>query len=303
MEKNTKISPHKVPNGYFDNLSDRIMSGIKASESTTDLSEDSILLNGIDRKSPTYEVTEGYFSQLSDKIMSAVHSSNESEDYLNSTFGKPNVFSVENGYFESLAERIHHRIHTSDEDIEENTEFLTQASKQMPFTVPENYFETIQIPTADSTKKIDFQPVTQGEESKKSAIQKNFFKSMRWSSSIAASVVLLILGWGAFIMLSNTENSSNTLFSKSTANSVNLENTDENSRSIQYAMHELENVSNEDILEYLDENIESEDVFYIMDFYAKSGKKINSEYETSDDILNNVSKEALESYLENEGLL
>lgn len=303
MEKNTKISPHKVPNGYFDNLSDRIMSGIKASESTTDLSEDSILLNGIDRKSPTYEVTEGYFSQLSDKIMSAVHSSNESEDYLNSTFGKPNVFSVENGYFESLAERIHHRIHTSDEDIEENTEFLTQASKQMPFTVPENYFETIQIPTADSTKKIDFQPVTQGEESKKSAIQKNFFKSMRWSSSIAASVVLLILGWGAFIMLNNTENSSNTLFSKSTANSVNLENTDENSRSIQYAMHELENVSNEDILEYLDENIESEDVFYIMDFYAKSGKKINSEYETSDDILNNVSKEALESYLENEGLL
>lgn len=303
MEKNTKISPHQVPNGYFENLSDRIMSGIKASESTTDLSEDSILLNGIDRKSPTYEVTEGYFSQLSDKIMSAVHSSKESEDYLNSTFGKPNVFSVENGYFESLAERIHHRIHTSDEDIEENTEFLTQASKQMPFTVPENYFETIQIPIADSTKKIDFQPVTQGEESKKSAIQKNFFKSMRWSSSIAASVVLLILGWGAFIMLNNSENSSNTLFSKSTANSVNLENTDENSRSIQYAMHELENVSNEDILEYLDENIESEDVFYIMDFYAKSGKKINSEYETSDDILNNVSKEALESYLENEGLL
>lgn len=303
MEKNTKISPHKVPNGYFDNLSDRIMSGIKASESTTDLSEDSILLNGIDRKSPTYEVTEGYFSQLSDKIMSAVHSSNESEDYLNSTFGKPNVFSVENGYFESLAERIHHRIHTSDEDIEENTEFLTQASKQMPFTVPENYFETIQIPTADSTKKIDFQPVTQGEESKKSAIQKNFFKSMRWSSSIAASVALLILGWGAFMMLNNSEKNSNPLFSKSTANSVNLENTDENSRSIQYAMHELENVSNEDILEYLDENIESEDVFYIMDFYAKSGKKINSEYETSDDILNNVSKEALESYLENEGLL
>lgn len=305
MEKNTKISPLQVPNGYFENLSERIISGVKASESNSDLSENSILHTKIEKEAIAYEVKEHYFSQFSEKLMSTIHSSNEAENYLTASFGKPNTYSVENGYFESFADRIQHRIQETDEDLIDSTEIIGAIPKAMPFALPEKYFDTftIPIPNTTSTKKIDFQPATTEANQKKSSIQKNFFKSMRWSSSIAASVVLLILGWGAFMMLNNSDSTSNPLLSNTTANSINLENKDANSSSMQYALNELEKVSNEDILEYLEENTESEDVFYIMDFYAKSEKKNKNETPTNDELLNQVSKEALESYLENEGLL
>ena len=104
---------YKVPVGYFEGLADKIMSRIKAlnsSDISTELNDLFPELNAISGKS-TYTVPAGYFDELEEKIMQHVR---ESSDYQ-----------------------------SPQEELNTISPFLSGLKKQNPYTVPSGYFEKI----------------------------------------------------------------------------------------------------------------------------------------------------------------
>lgn len=104
---------YTVPDGYFDELSNKVLSRIKALE-TSDAVEElqllSPLLTQINRELP-YSVPVGYFDGLEEKLMQAIR---EHADYQ-----------------------------TSSEELASLSPMLSSISKKTPYTLPAGYFESL----------------------------------------------------------------------------------------------------------------------------------------------------------------
>jgi len=118
-----KVAPqnvYTVPEGYFDGLADQVLNQIKAMEAVNaaeELAYLSPVLSKISREMP-YTLPEGYFEGLEENLMQSVR---ESNDYLQK---------------ESLGQ-------TAKEELETLSPLLSGLKKQMPFSVPQGYFETL----------------------------------------------------------------------------------------------------------------------------------------------------------------
>ncbi|RMG16700.1 MAG: hypothetical protein D6730_24850 [Bacteroidetes bacterium] len=103
-----KRHPFQVPEGYFEQLPQRIRLRIAAeNEDEASLMEQAPILSSIEKKE-VFEVPEGYFSELPQRLMSTEEVAGEEEETgpILSGIEKANVFRAPEGYFEQLPATI-----------------------------------------------------------------------------------------------------------------------------------------------------------------------------------------------------
>lgn len=294
MEKYNKISPQSVPDNYFESLSQRIMDGIKASNSAEDtplemLSQDSTVPFSVPEKA--------YFEQLSSRVMSHIKGAEDSEAFLQSINSKQLPFSLPDNYFDKMNVQLMHRIHSSDDDIVGLEESILNAvSKEMPYEIPATYFSDFN-PSIPSHQPVEIahSSISNSSTKPQGAIKVNFFRSMRWSSSVAAALVFLILGWGAFLLLNDGGGQSSTSQNNVLASAQN------DATNVQYAFAQLDGVSNDALTEFIEGSLNDDDVYILMDYFASTQNIDQGKVE--EHIMDGISSEDIQSFLEYEGML
>jgi hypothetical protein len=120
-------------------------------EISTELEQLSMVVAGISRQSP-YEAPSGYFSEFPEKML-ALASRDAMKEAPSPEWGKGPVMSVPEGYFEGFASRMMDKIRQSGQSgqsganqevpvLGESSPLLDRIGKNMPYQVPEGYFET-----------------------------------------------------------------------------------------------------------------------------------------------------------------
>jgi hypothetical protein len=110
------------------------------------------------------KVPENYFEQLADQVMLRITSLQTDETIpssLNTIDKNIQLSAPPVGYFESFAEKMlkHVKAETSnsvDEELAGLSPFLSTIKREMPFSVPQNYFEELSDNALQSAKAIDF---------------------------------------------------------------------------------------------------------------------------------------------------
>ncbi|WP_126969909.1 hypothetical protein [Gynurincola endophyticus] len=121
------------------------------------------VLSQIPRKTP-YNVPKGYFDSLFLTVNQQITDQNN----------KKNPFSApDSQYFEGLAAAVMSKIRSSDEEVQLNV------SKENPYSVPVNYFNTL---PQEVLKKVK-------QPAKVISIQKKLY---RWAGAVAAGLLLLL---------------------------------------------------------------------------------------------------------------
>jgi len=115
----------------------------------TELEQLSMVVAGISRQTP-YEVPDGYFSEFPGKMPLLV-SQDAMKEATPSNWGKGPVMSVPEGYFEGFASRMLEKIRAGAVQPEARREatqegefspLLERIGKNMPYEVPEGYFDS-----------------------------------------------------------------------------------------------------------------------------------------------------------------
>lgn len=252
------------------------MEGVRASVSD----QDPVLSIHVEPVLP-YQVPEGYFSTLPERIMQEIHSASEAEARIKS-HDKDLPYQVPAGYFASLADKVMHQINTAPEDLDTDTSFIDSLGKTNPYQVPEGYFDGLAQSIAQQSKTVAGGAHTTEEASKPSMILLRFKRASRWASAVAAACVLLIFGLGANWMLQN-----------------NSQTTQLNSR--QLAFNILNTVSDEDIEQYLENELDGFDLYSLME---SSSAKVKGSAPLVDPnkLLDEISPEDIDAYLDFEGI-
>ncbi|MEO8884419.1 MAG: hypothetical protein ABI367_00035 [Mucilaginibacter sp.] len=124
LKKVNPNNPFTVPEGYFNELSRRIVSGIRLN----DLKQN---------EQQEFSVPENYFDDLSGNIMSRIN--------IEQTLNQQTGFTVPDNYFEQLNAQIHSRV-----VVEEVLVTTPQA-----LTVPEGYFDQLNKNILNQTVNLD----------------------------------------------------------------------------------------------------------------------------------------------------
>lgn len=169
LKQVSNANPFTVPDGYFDNLAERIIScknldELKNSES----------LGG-------FTVPENYFKELTGNILSRVNI----ESVVNSE--QPG-FTVPEGYFDNLEHQIKSRIFVE--------EVLGEPA--VPFTVPQDYFSVLNKSILDKTINVN--------STREKGIVIRLFRSTAFKYATAACFALAIGGGILINQLSNPVN-------------------------------------------------------------------------------------------------
>ncbi len=157
---------YTVPAGYFDGLAAQVLNRIKAMDAANAMEELSHLSPTLSYTSKLvpYNVPEGYFDSLAERAIQAVRVSN---DYLQKeSFGQ-----------------------TAKEEIETLSPLLSGLKKEIPYSIPQGYFEEL-------TKNIS------KEENKPSA-KIISLTSRKWFRYAAAAVVVGIIAITGFLVTGN----------------------------------------------------------------------------------------------------
>ena len=257
-ENATKIG---VPEGYFDHLSDQIFSKIKIQQLKEQIPSDGFTL------------PEEYFKQLPLDIESKI-----AEDNLKSIAAKLD-YQVPADYFETSQEQIIAKL--------AEQSLFDQVGKENNFTVPEDYFENSisEIESAVFIEKLQntigkdnfnvpvgyFEQLSESILAKTSVSKKQetniltLPKRTNWKKYSAAAAIVLLLGTASFWGLQRNNLSS----------SNQLANSDIN----------VENVSDEEILSYLAQVSDGEDLIHLAEYVSDTNEEttqLDSEIENEE---------------------
>jgi len=121
----------------------------RSQEILNELEQLSMVIAGISRQMP-YEAPEGYFSEFPPKMLTLL-GQNALENAPSPDWGKGPAMSVPEGYFEGFASRMMDKIRTQAPQpthaADPDSPLLTRIGKNMPYQVPEGYFDA-SIPSA-----------------------------------------------------------------------------------------------------------------------------------------------------------
>ncbi|MFD2553429.1 hypothetical protein [Sphingobacterium tabacisoli] len=232
-------------------------------------------------ESSGYTVPEGYFGQLKESIFLK-----ESEQKLKEQVATLS-YQVPENYFESLEDSI--RIKISEINLKESV-------VQSGFTVPTDYFATLEnritaqrseeflrskvttdgyLTPADYfqslTGKITSKISADGEDEGVKIIAINRERSL--SSYISAAAVLFLIGFGSYFALKQTPSSDATPNLQTSTSKINVSD-----------------VSDEEILEYLAQVSEGEELIHLTKF-------VEQEKTSQDHIDNSIDDEDIKEYL------
>ncbi|RVU00021.1 hypothetical protein EOD41_13730 [Mucilaginibacter limnophilus] len=192
LKKVNANNPFTVPDGYFHNLSERILSLNK--------------LNALTVNNGGFNVPENYFDELSGNIMSrinigeAINVENTGftvpEGYFNELTGNVQSritieeavqqetagFEVPQGYFEDLQQQITARI---------AVEKALNVEPQETFAVPAGYFDKLNAAILDKTVNAD-KNAAAVEKVKRQTIVRRLFNSRIYKYAVAACITVVI---------------------------------------------------------------------------------------------------------------
>ena len=155
---------YSVPDGYFEGLAGQVLNRIKAMEAANaaeELGYLSPILSNISKQMP-YAVPAGYFKGLEEQLMQTVRNSN---DYLRKeSFGQ-----------------------TATEELETLSPLLSSLKKEMPYSVPQGYFETLAAEINTQANKTETKVVS--------------FGSRKWFRYAAAAAVVGVIATLSFMLI------------------------------------------------------------------------------------------------------
>lgn len=277
-------NPFTVPDGYFDELEQQIVSYVKLDELSSSPSNGFAvpenyfdeLSNNInariaieeaaDKEAAGFIVPEGYFDELSQNIQSRItvgEALDKSED----------AFTVPQGYFDELSQNIQSRIAVEEaldksqdafsvpkgyfEELSQNIQSRIAVeealSQEESFAVPEGYFDKL---TANILDKTVNQPTEKKEVVKqKRGVVRRLFASHTFTYATAACITLAVGATILFTQNNATEDHKHSFLHKS-----------------------LSQVSVDDIKDYIQSNVDQNDSHALMD----ESKQVNADNLSSD---------------------
>lgn len=156
----SKVNVFTVPDGYFEQLADNILTGARE--------ENKGLLGSISNQS-SMQVPQGYFESLANNILSKIKVQENTKTELKElspllhSITNKNVFTVPQGYFEGLAGDILNKATIEVNalaELKELSPVLFNISNKNVFTVPQDYFESLSDNILDRTKPQQAKVVT-----------------------------------------------------------------------------------------------------------------------------------------------
>jgi|GEM_PF-2624356 len=124
----------KVPQGYFEGLSERILENVKAAN------QEEV---GTNFATPKMSVPNDYFSNLSSRVMERIKIEESTEEPVALEHLKDDsAYMVPDGYFANLSSRLMESVNAADTEKEEAIA-LEYLKDDKAYTVPKNYFETL----------------------------------------------------------------------------------------------------------------------------------------------------------------
>lgn len=279
-------NPFTVPDGYFDELEQQIVSYIKLDglktgspsngfvvpenyfeELSDNINSRIILEETADKEAAGFTIPEGYFDELSQNIQSRIavdEALTQSED----------TFTVPDGYFDELSQNIQSRIALEDAlNKSEDTFTVPQGyfnelslniqsriaveealnEQEGSFAVPEGYFDKL-------TENILNKTANPGSEKKTTVQRKGIVRQLFASSAFRyATAACITLAVGATILLSQNNNV--------------VEN-----HNSSFLHKSLSQVSVDDIKDYLETNVDQNDTHTLID----ESKQVNADNLSND---------------------
>ena len=154
---------YSVPNGYFEGLAEQVLNRIRAMEvsnAAEELGYLSPILSNISKQLP-YAIPAGYFEGLEEKLLQTVR---DSSDYLHKeSFGQ-----------------------TATEELVTLSPLLSGLKKEMPYSVPQGYFENL----ADVKTKVS-----------KTETKVISLGTQKWFRYAAAAVVVGVIATLSFMLI------------------------------------------------------------------------------------------------------
>lgn len=256
----------RVPNDYFEQLPNEIMSGIRAiSASEPELAQIDL----------PYQVPASYFEQSAQQLFDHVMGAHRViEDTHIAGLSKANVFTVPAGYFDHLENNVWATIKQEDSFEEELEESPLLASLKGV-----NPFETHQ------TAEIAVPKIAAGIKKKPEIeVPMTVRKSLRWSNWVAAASVALFFVLGAGWLITDNRNNASDM-AQSTIGKPDM------------VSKKLADIPDAAIEAYLEQNIDDFNEYLLEDNISSASA--NTQY-SAEQALNNISDAELEAYLNND---
>lgn len=270
-----------IPAGYFEQLPDQILRKVRAAGIQEELEMLSPLLANVPKSLPL-SVPPDYFGQLSQQILQNITGTPRQaqpamEEIPSVLTDMPKVFpmSAPDGYFDQLSAAVMARIADEDrtalpateasEELATLSPFLAQMPKTMPFSIPAGYFDqlsaTVMADMPDASAPVA-KPIIRRMDARR------YFK---WA--VAACLIALV-------------SVSTLLFTR------------ENYHAASAMEKSLANVSDQEIMEYLQSHTDAFD----REELASYGPLVEEGNGIPDEV-DELPAEAIQHYLDNTGLL
>ncbi len=188
LAQNNPVTPYEVPQGYFENLPEAILSRVQSEEASPVLPAS---------KQNPYSVPSGYFENLADTLLNRVKaekasSAKEEIEALSPVLGKLNKttpYSLPNGYFEDLATNITDgakAIELVNEELENLSPLMIGLKSNNVYEAPEGYFDSLATTLLAKVK----------QQQPAKVVSMNFSrKIMRYAAAAVIVGVVFVAGW------------------------------------------------------------------------------------------------------------
>lgn len=188
LAQNNPTTPYEVPQGYFENLPEAILTRVQTGEASPVLPAS---------KQNPYSVPTGYFENLADTLLNRVKAENassaieeiESLSPVLSKLNKTNPYTLPTGYFEELATNITDgakAIELVNEELENLSPLMIGLKNNNVYQAPEGYFDSLANTLLAKAK----------QQQPAKVVSMNFGrKIMRYAAAAVVAAVVFGAGW------------------------------------------------------------------------------------------------------------
>ena len=188
LAQSSPITPYEVPQGYFENLPEAILTQLQTGEVSSVLPAS---------KQNPYSVPGGYFENLADTLLSRVKAEKassakeeiESLSPVLSKLNKSNPYTLPTGYFEELATNVTDgakAIELVNEELENLSPLMIGLKNINVYEAPEGYFDSLANTLLAKAK----------QQQPAKVVSMNFGrKIMRYAVAAMVVAVVFVAGW------------------------------------------------------------------------------------------------------------
>ena len=222
-------------------------------------------------KENVFKTPEGYFENFSDKLFKRLQKNVNVEKVevphkvsvkVNlEEIKKENIFIVPENYFKELSSNINksielgfYNVDDNDQEIEEDLGILNSIEKKNIYSIPEGYFENLKV-------EIESKTIDENKKPLKNKIISFIPQWLTYSTSVAAVFVLMFVGYGFYKINQPVQEPCKELLCNVTddeilqyldENGIGDNVKDKNTKTIQESLKNNQSITEEDILGEID---------------------------------------------------